>query len=77
MDKLETGDAVASFLFDLMRDHVTSGVVEEIVVRMEKLGPQIAVFEPPGHHLGWYALDLARRIRALDASGEAPSLQKP
>lgn len=62
--EVRTGDALASFIFDLLRDHVPFGKVEMILETMEDLGPNHVVFTDP--NLGKYCIDLANRIRALD-----------
>ena len=48
--------------------YLPTGYVEEMVVKAERVGPSRSRFVPPGHHLGAYAIDLAKRIRALDVS---------
>lgn len=55
-----TTDALASFLYDLMRDHVPTGFVEKIVVDVEQQRGAAVLHGP----LGAYAEDLANRLHA-------------
>lgn len=64
-DKVQDDRALVSFLYDLMRDHVTPGVVEKLVLA-----------SPPGMtkftngYLANYAKELAARLQ-LPAAGVA------
>lgn len=62
MKSYTTEDPVASFLYELMRDHVTPGVVERIVRLEEGHAPGDAWVLSNGH-LGRYAADLAKRLK--------------
>lgn len=55
-----TTDAVASFLYDLMRNYVPTGTIEEIVIDCERHNKGAAILHGP---LGVYAVELAERLR--------------
>lgn len=62
-DEVKSSDALAALIFDLARDHVPFGILEEIMEELEEVGPMNNVFVDP--NLGRYAISLAKRIRAL------------
>lgn len=75
-EEVSSGDAIASFLFDLIRDHVPFGVVEKILedIEVTKLrnGGQTprSVFADP--NLGKYICGLTDRLYRLSGWGETP-----
>lgn len=63
-----TDNEVVAFLYELMRDHVTPGVLERIVTVHEDVKidePFDFEFELSNVHLARYAEELARRLGAL------------
>lgn len=62
--EVNTKDALACFIFDLIRDYVPLGKVEAIIGDLEDLDGFVHVFQDP--HLGNYCISLAQRIRTLN-----------
>ena len=62
MKTYTTEDPVASFLYELMRDHVTPGIVERLV-QLEEVRAPGDVWVLTNGHLGRYAADLAKRLK--------------
>ena len=59
---VDSGDPLVVFLYLLMRNHLPTGVVAEVVKEAELVGPD----EPSQFSNGWlaeYAKDLATRLR--------------
>lgn len=64
MDTHETHDSLVAFLYQLLRDYVTSGAVEEILEDQKyKLG---SMYTLSNGFLAQYAKDVAMRLRRRD-----------
>lgn len=62
IEQVRSHDKVAWFLYLLMRDHLTPGKVEEILVKNLDVDSKVeAVFSNP--HLARYAIEIAARLR--------------
>ena len=64
-EPFRTNSRLTSFLYELMRDHVTPGVVEKIVGTDEKVSEEDGddfEFLLSTYHLGAYAQELADRL---------------
>jgi hypothetical protein len=71
---INSRDPLVSFLYTLMRDHLTPGQVEEIMLRhMPKQGE---VTEFCNGHLACYAEDVAERIHDMEPKPEPPRRRK-
>lgn len=73
---LATSDALTTFFYLLLRDHLPFGSVESLLLELEKSPPYQEGCVLSNRSLGIYASDLAERIRALSpspsGSGSAP-----
>lgn len=66
--KFETNDHVIAFLYILMRDHVTPGTVEYMMIQLEKemwhIDPRV-LMELTNGYLAKYAKDVADRLYGI------------
>lgn len=65
MEKVSDDRPLVSFLYDLMRDHVTPGVVQELVDN----SPNIEIVFTNGH-LANYAKELADQLLSKENTNE-------
>lgn len=64
-EPFRTKSRLTTFLYELMRDHVTPGVVEKIVSTDEEASEEDdepVEFVLSNYHLGAYADEIARRL---------------
>lgn len=65
-----TEDSMVAFFYELMRDHVPMGVIEEIVKdqeRFTKEEPNL-VWQLSNKHLANYAEEIVARLQSRDSS---------
>lgn len=61
MENEKSTDALVSFLYEVLRDHIVPGTVEKMVKDIESHSRDIMLFSNP--HVARYAKELAQRIQ--------------
>lgn len=80
MKPLETEDPLVVFLYCLMRDEVTFGVVESIVQEIEKEGKARTLCEGwvlTNGHAAAYAQEVRDRLHAIGQKHDIQRVMKP
>lgn len=67
-DAVETHDPLVSFFYELMRDHIHPGVVEDILKHSTTLSATLAQLRVNNGWLAQYAQDVVQRLQTQ--SGE-------
>lgn len=63
-NSVDKSSALTAFFYDLLRDHMTIGVIEPLISEAEKFAARKSLFSN-----GWlasYAADIAERLRAAE-----------